>query len=65
MSPDHTLRVIVKDGKVWFCLADACKALGINNPRKVKTRLDSEASFEMTYLQTAKIDMVSSLALQL
>ena len=35
------LRVIVKDGKVWFCLADACKALGINNPRKVKTRLDS------------------------
>ena len=41
MSPDHTLRVIVKDGKVWFCLADACKGLGINNPRKVKTRLDS------------------------
>ena len=35
------LRVIVKDGKVWFCLADACKALGINNPRKVKARLDS------------------------
>ena len=33
--------MIVKDGKVWFCLADACKALGINNPRKVKTRLDS------------------------
>ena len=33
--------MIVKDGKVGFCLADACKALGINNPRKVKTRLDS------------------------
>ena len=35
------LRVIVKDGKVWFCLADACKALEIRNPRQVKARLDS------------------------
>ena len=34
------LRVIVKDGKVWFCLADACKALEIRNPRQVKARLD-------------------------
>ena len=35
------LRVIVKEGKVWFCLADACKALEIRNPRDVKKRLDS------------------------
>ena len=35
------LRVVVKDGKVWFCLADACKALEIRNPRDVKKRLDS------------------------
>ena len=35
------LRVNVKDGKVWFCLADACKALEIRNPRQVKARLDS------------------------
>ena len=35
------LRVIEKDGKAWFCLADACKALEIKNPRKVKVRLDS------------------------
>ena len=35
------LRAIVKDGKVWFCLADACKALGIKNSRDVKNRLDS------------------------
>ena len=35
------LRVIVKDGKVWFCLTDACKALEIRNPRDVKKRLDS------------------------
>ena len=34
------LRVIVKDDKVWFCLADACKALEIANPSQVKTRLD-------------------------
>ena len=33
--------MIVKDGKVWFCLADACKALEIRNPRQVKARLDS------------------------
>ena len=35
------LRVIEKDGKVWFCLTDACKALEIRNPRQVKARLDS------------------------
>ena len=35
------LRVIVKDGKVFFCLSDTCKALRINNSKKVKTRLDS------------------------
>ena len=35
------LRVIEKDGKVWFCLSDVCKALEIRNPRQVKTRLDS------------------------
>ena len=33
--------MIVKDGKVWFCLSDACKALEIKNPRDVKNRLDS------------------------
>ena len=33
--------MIVKDGKVWFCLSDACKALEIRNPRQVKARLDS------------------------
>ena len=33
--------MIVKDGKVWFCLTDACKALEIRNPRDVKKRLDS------------------------
>ena len=35
------LRVIVKDGKVWFCLTDACKALEIMNPSDVKKRHDS------------------------
>ena len=28
-----------RTGEVWFCLADVCKALDINNPRKVKTSL--------------------------
>ena len=35
------LRVIEKDGKVWFCLVDVCRALELKNSRKVKTRLDS------------------------
>ena len=35
------LRVIEKDGKVWFCLSDVCKALELKNPSQVKTRLDS------------------------
>ena len=35
------LRVIEKDGKVFFCLVDVCRALGIKNPRDVKKRLDS------------------------
>ena len=37
------LRVIEKDGKVWFCLADACKALEMANPSQVKARLDSSS----------------------
>ena len=41
------LRVIVKDGKVWFCLADACKALEIRNPRQVKARLDCAGVISM------------------
>lgn len=30
------------NGKVWFCLADVCKALEIGNPRQVKTRLKQD-----------------------
>ena len=35
------LRVIEKDGKVWFCLVDVCRALELKNSRQVKTRLES------------------------
>ena len=48
------LRVIVKDGKVWFCLADACKALEIANPRNVKKRLDSRGVHTMDTPTTCK-----------
>ena len=48
------LRVIVKDGKVWFCLADACKALEIKNPRNVKKRLDSRGVHTMDTPTTCK-----------
>ena len=32
--------MIEKNGKVFFCLSDACKALEIRNPKQVKARLD-------------------------
>ena len=48
------LRVIVKDGKVWFCLADACKALEIRNPRNVKKRLDSRGVHTMDVSTNSK-----------
>ena len=48
------LRVIVKDGKVWFCLADACKALEIANPRNVKKRLDSRGVHTMDVSTNSK-----------
>ena len=31
-------------GDVWFCLADVCKALDINNSRMVKIRLEDDVS---------------------
>ena len=48
------LRVIVKDGKVWFCLADACKALEIRNLRNVKKRLDSRGVHTMDVSTNSK-----------
>ena len=35
------LRLIEKDGKVFFCLSDVCKSLELKNPSQVKIRLDS------------------------
>ena len=38
-----SLRVIQNEkGEMMFCLADVCKALGIDNSRNVKNRLDSD-----------------------
>ena len=48
------LRVIEKDGKVWFCLSDVCKALGINNPSQVKIRLDSSGLISNEVTKTTK-----------
>ena len=46
--------MIVKDGKVWFCLADACKALEIKNPSDVKKRLDSRGVHTMDVSTNSK-----------
>ena len=48
------LRMVVKDGKVWFCLSDACKALEIANPRNVKKRLDSRGVHTMDVSTNSK-----------
>lgn len=34
------IRTEVVDGEPWFCLSDVCKALLINNPSQIKTRLN-------------------------
>lgn len=34
------IRTEVIDGEPWFCLSDVCKALLINNPSQIKTRLN-------------------------
>jgi prophage antirepressor-like protein/phage antirepressor YoqD-like protein len=36
------LRVVKVDGNPMFCLADVCKALGLQNPSKVKNRLNQK-----------------------
>lgn len=33
------VRVLLKDGEIWFVAADICRALGINNPRQAMRRL--------------------------
>lgn len=33
------IRLCQNNGKEWFCLNDVCRALEINNPRQLKTRL--------------------------
>lgn len=41
------VRVIIKDGVEWFCLKDVCDALGIENSRNVKQRLNLPGVHDM------------------
>lgn len=36
----HRFFMQMESGEPLFCLADVCKALGLTNPRKVKTSLN-------------------------
>lgn len=36
------VRTAVKDGEIWFCLADVCRILEIGTPGNVKERLDEK-----------------------
>lgn len=38
----NTVRTQAIDGKAWFCLKDACDALGLSNSRKTKTQLTAK-----------------------
>lgn len=39
-----SVRTVVKDGELWFVVADVCKALEIINPSDAIKRLDDERS---------------------
>lgn len=34
------LRTTIQDNKIWFCLVDVCRALGLNQVSRVKSRLN-------------------------
>ena len=38
------IRTLAEGENIWFCLADVCKALDINNSRLVKIRLEDDVS---------------------
>ncbi len=45
----NQVRTQILDGNPWFCLADACGALGLSNSRQTKTQL-SKAGVTKTYI---------------
>jgi prophage antirepressor-like protein len=36
------LRLLDRDGEVWFVLNDVCQALNLTNPRQAAQRLDDD-----------------------
>lgn len=48
------VRTLVKDGELWWVLADVCQVLGLLNPTVVANRLDDD---EKEILKT-KLDLV-------
>jgi len=49
-----TVRVVEENGQPWWVLKDVCKALDIENPRFVRTRLDDDevGSFNLPHPQS-------------
>jgi len=52
------VRVVDRNGKPWFVLADACRAVGIGNPRQAARRL---ASFLASRQAAHKMDTVDGI----
>lgn len=47
------VRTTLKEGQVWFVLADVCKALGIANARDAATRLDEDEKADVGLTDTS------------
>lgn len=49
---NNSVRTQAIDGNAWFCLVDACSALGLSNSRKTKTQLQ-QAGVTKSYVSHA------------
>lgn len=56
----NEVRVVDRDGGLWFFLADACKVLGIKNPSDAASRLDDDEKSTLGKAESGKINGLGS-----
>lgn len=57
----NEVRVVDRDGGLWFFLADACKVLGIKNPSDAASRLDDDEKSTLGKTEGGKINGLGSI----